>query len=52
MYRKAIFYKGVWLAPGSESFELYNLKKMKELDKLMAKLDVDYRKLSGLPPKE
>lgn len=47
MYLKARLYKGVYLAPGSESFQLLEDKKFKELDKLMAKLEEDKQKLEG-----
>lgn len=32
MYRTAINYKGLWLAPGSKALQLYQDKKFKELD--------------------
>lgn len=32
VYRGAVQYKGVWLAPGSHAFQLYQDKKFKELD--------------------
>ena len=35
MYRNAVQYKGVWLAPNSQAFQLYQDKKFRELDQLM-----------------
>lgn len=48
MYRNAVKYKGIWLAPGSYSLELYKEKKFGLLDKHLKELDIAYRKLSGL----
>lgn len=50
MYRSAIHYKGVWLAPGSEAFELYKSSittKFEKLDKLLSDCDKAKRKLEG-----
>lgn len=33
MYRNAIKYKGLWLAPGSRAHQLHEEKKFEELDK-------------------
>lgn len=35
VYRGAVQYKGTWLAPGSQAFQLYQDKKFKELEQLM-----------------
>ncbi len=35
MYRNAVFYKGVWLAPNSQAFQLHQDRKFNELDQLM-----------------
>lgn len=48
MYRSAVKYKDVWLAPGSEAMSLYDAKKFDKLDKLLSDCDKAYRKLSGL----
>lgn len=51
MYRDAVKYNGIYLAPGSEAMALYQSKKpedRKKLDLHLKKLDQDYRKLSGL----
>ena len=34
MYKNAVHYKGVWLAPGSQAFELYHSKDPKARQKL------------------
>lgn len=47
MYTKAVEYKGVWLAPGSQCLALYQENKWKQLDELLKKIDEDYRKLTG-----
>lgn len=47
MYRKAVLYKGVWLAPGSDALAMYQLGKFKDLDKHLAELDKAWRKLEG-----
>lgn len=47
MYRNAVEYKGVWLAPGSEALELYKLKQFQKLDELLAECDKNKRKLEG-----
>ena len=47
MYRNAVEYKGVWLAPGSESMKLYQEKKFKQLDELLADCEKRKRKLEG-----
>ena len=39
MYKNAVQYKGSYLAPGSRCLELYQAKKMKELDALLKELD-------------
>ncbi len=52
MYRNAVKYKDVWLAPGSEGYELYKErekgKNQKLLDDLVKKCDNDKRKLEGM----
>lgn len=48
MYRNAVKYKGVWLAPGSHSKELFDEKKFDVLDKHLKAQDVAYRKESGI----
>lgn len=45
MYRNAIHYKGTWLAPGSQAFQLHQDKKFKELDQHLKALDEKERKL-------
>lgn len=45
MYRNAVEYKGVWLAPGSESYRLFHEKKFKELDQHQKLLAENERKL-------
>lgn len=45
MYRSAVNYKGVWLAPGSRAEELYRLKQFKELDAHIKALDQKERNL-------
>lgn len=47
MYRNAAKYKDIWLAPGSYAMELYQAKKMQELDKHLAELDKQWKKLEG-----
>ena len=51
MYRNAVEYQGVWLAPGSEAFELYKErtkgKNQKLLDDLIKKCEADKKKLEG-----
>lgn len=47
MYRNAVLYKGVWLAPGSEAKELYDSKEWAKLDKHLAALDKAKRKMEG-----
>ena len=42
MYRNAVEHKGIWLAPGSQAFELYHSKDPKarqQLDKLLKGVD-------------
>lgn len=52
MHRNAVKYKDHgYLAPGSEAYTLYHEKKFEQLDKHMAKLDAQFRKEQGLPPK-
>ena len=46
VYRGAVQYKGVWLAPGSHAFQLYQDKKFKELDQLMKEVAERDRKLT------
>lgn len=48
MYRNAVKYKDIWLAPGSYSKQLFDEKKFAELDKHLKELDAAYRKLTGL----
>lgn len=33
MVKGAVLYKGIWLAPGSTAFQLYQDRKTQELDK-------------------
>lgn len=47
MYRDAVNYKGVWLAPGSLAMELFKAKKMDALDKLLRETEDSKRKLEG-----
>lgn len=47
MYLKAILYKGVNLAPGSDALQMHQDKKFKELDKHLEQLDKAKRKLEG-----
>ncbi|UGL61222.1 hypothetical protein [Pseudomonas phage COT4] len=47
MYRDAVYYKGSWLAPGSQCLELYKAKKFKELDALMKETHAAWLKLEG-----
>ena len=47
MYRNAVLYNGVWLAPGSEAMELYQTKQWEKLDKHLAALDKAKRKMEG-----
>lgn len=49
MYVKAIHYKNVWLAPGSQAFELYQSlpKTQKELDKLVKECNDRKNKMEG-----
>jgi hypothetical protein len=47
MYRGAVLYQGVWLAPGSEALVLHREKKLKELDLLMKACDQAKAKLEG-----
>ena len=39
MYIKAIKYKDIYLAPGSQAYQLYEDKKFQELDKHLKTLD-------------
>ena len=45
MYRNAVQYKGVWLAPNSQAFQLYHDKKFKELDIHMKEVDEREKRL-------
>lgn len=45
VYRGAVEYKGVWLAPGSLAHQLYMDKKLKELDQHNKALDQKEREL-------
>lgn len=47
MNRKCIKYKDVYLDPNSKGYELHKDKNLKELDKLIKKLDIDYKKSTG-----
>jgi len=47
MYTKAVKYKDVWLAPGSEAYSLYEAKDWKKLDALLKETDNAKRKLEG-----
>jgi hypothetical protein len=46
--QKGVVYNGVRLMPGSTSLELYQAGKKKELDKLLARLDEEDRKRTGI----
>lgn len=50
MYRKAVKYKDVWLAPGSEAYQLYHDKKFNELEKLLKATALAKDKLEGKVP--
>lgn len=48
MYKNAVEYRGVWLAPGSQAFELYHSKDPKarqQLDALMKEVDEREKRL-------
>ena len=45
MYRGAVEYKGTWLAPGSQAIQLYQDRKLKELDQHLKALEENERKL-------
>jgi hypothetical protein len=45
VYRNAIHYKGIWLAPDSRAHQLHTDKKFKELDELMKEVAERDRKL-------
>lgn len=45
MYRNAVQYKGIWLAPNSQAFQLHTEKKFKELDQHMKEVDERDRKI-------
>ena len=45
MYRNAVRYKGIWLAPNSRAFQLYQEKKFKELDIHMKEVDEREKRL-------
>lgn len=47
MYRGAVQYRGVWLAPGSESLQLFKDGKFKELDQHLKAQDEKRRILEG-----
>ena len=52
MYLKAVKYKDIWLAPGSEAYELYvelgnKPKNQEKLDKLIKECSDRKRKLEG-----
>ena len=47
MYLKEVKYKDGWLAPGSRALELLEAKKPKELEKHMAEVEANYKKLIG-----
>lgn len=52
MYKNAVEYQGVWLAPGSEAFELYvelgsKPKNQEKLDKLIKECSDRKRKMEG-----
>ena len=47
MNRRSILYKGVWLDPNSQGYKLYQEKKLKELDQLMADCDRRAKELEG-----
>lgn len=48
MYKNAVFYKSIWLAPGSQAYQLFQEKKYEALDKLLKECDDTYRKSSGI----
>lgn len=48
MYKDAVLYKDIYLAPGSQAFELYHSKKpedRKKLDQLLKEVDVNEKAL-------
>lgn len=53
MYKNAVKYKGVMLAPNSKTFELYHdkvnpQKSKKELDALMKRLEQEDKQRAGI----
>lgn len=53
MYKNAVKYKGVMLAPNSKAFELYHdtkdpQKSKKELDALMKRLEQEDKQRAGI----
>lgn len=48
MTKNAIFYRGVWLFPGSLAHKLHTEGKIKELQAHMYELDLKDKKLKGL----
>lgn len=48
MYRNAIKYKDLWLAPGSEAFRLHQEKKLKQLDEHLKDVNKRHNKLLGI----
>lgn len=51
MYKNAVKYRDVWLAPASKGMELYHDKKFKELDSLLKELDRKDREQLGCTSK-
>lgn len=47
MYRNAVKYGDVWLAPGSEAYELFKDKKFDQLKVLLAACSAAKDKLEG-----
>lgn len=43
MYRNAVCYRGLWLAPGSNAIKLYEEKKFKELDQIVKQVEAEDR---------
>ena len=41
MYRAAVLYRGIWLAPGSDCYRLHQEGKLRELQAVLARLGLE-----------
>ena len=53
MYLKAVNYKGMWLAPGSRAFALYEERRFSELQEHLKQVNENEKKLlAGIDSRE